>query len=188
MHEKLNRKERRALQFGTDEQRAAVRAKIDEVVRAEKAAKATVRTVTEKDGIILLPLLTDADLLDNALSYMIPYTALDEKYRGHSAYVTAKSGCSVNHYRAFLNDWFYRGLDGDPIFHFKENVAVVWPDALAKDIPNDALLRKTLLRYLGFLLGSWESAHEHKMAYCTYVLDTCLSFISWAAAPQEEHP
>lgn len=188
MHEKLNRKERRALQFGTDEQRAAVRAKIDEMVRAEKAARTPLRVVTEKEGVVLLPLLLDIDLLDNALSYMLPYEELDVEYHDLSLCIDSKSGSSLRHYRAFLNDWFYRGLDGDPIFHFKENLAVVGPDALIKDMSVDELRRRALIRYIGFLLGSWESSHEHKMAYCTYVLGMCLSYISWAAAPREEHP
>lgn len=162
----LNRKQRRALQFGTDEQRAEV------IAQAE--AKAGPRVVIEQDGVIVIPHPENGRwLMENALRWMIPYRDLDEKYKAFQLRSDEREGSSLEVYGQFIADWFYRGVK-DPVFEFKPNVRL--PGTLSPKEPK----RGIFISYLMFLLGSRESAHEHKFAYCIYVLDMCVTKVSWS--------
>lgn len=166
----LNRKQRRALQFGNPEERAAIIADIN--------AKLPPKVVKEVDGRIVIPYIDDTASVER--HWMIPYTDISEEF-GNSAWnigfnMQQTSGCEPAHYHKMLSDKFYSGLSSLKLT-LKPNVfGNPHPDC--KNVP----VERQLLRYVFLILGDWGPAHEHKFAYCTYVLHTCCSHVEWSPA------
>jgi hypothetical protein len=167
---KLARKQRRALMFGSPEEKA----KLIEELRAQEPPK----TVIEKDGAVLLPDTSKISMLTNVLDYMIPYDQIDSKYKGQAApgATNENEATDPKGYRRYVSDWFFKGLDGLKIT-FKPNLTLLGTQITSKDL--------AFKRYMSFILRSWDSRHEHKIAYAAYVCDMCCEKIEWVPAKRD---
>lgn len=167
--EGLNRKQRRALQFGAPEERAAIIAEIN--------ASLPPKVIKETDGRIVIPYINDTRAVE--YHWMIPYKELDDAYKSsvfNSFYTQQTSGDGIGHFNKMLSDKFYSGLQRLS-FTLKPNVYGN-PDPACNGIPLD----RQLLRYVFTILSDWGPAHEHKFAYCTYAMHTCCSHVEWTPA------
>ena len=164
----LNRKQRRALQFGAPEERAAIIAEIN--------ASLPPKVIKEVDGRIVIPYINDTQSVE--YHWMIPYKEIDRAYNAvNTAFnMQQTSGDGIGHYYKMLSDKFYCGLQRLS-FTLKPNVYGN-PDPACKDVPLD----RQLLRYVFTILADWGPAHEHKFAYCTYALHMCCSHVEWTPA------
>lgn len=180
---KLNRRERRAAMFGqvnelAKQQHAEGLASLGAREELAKKMEAYLKRhrvvkVEEGTGLIIIPKFDEQAYHINVLDYMIPYRELDKKYcgmiytRGDSTFANDIPG-----YAAFVSDWFYRGA-GSVRWVFKPNVVTIDLEG------NKETVRKAFLRYVGYIMGSFDPAHEHKFAYVRYVLDMCCESVSW---------
>jgi hypothetical protein len=191
MEKKLNRRERRAQQFGhhQPEHHAAGLLSAAKKLNPETDVTATElferlarRTVKEVNGIIVIPSFNEQKIYESEVQYMIPYAELDDKYKSSSSYHlhNVTEGSTPAHYHRLLMDWFYTGLIRID-FVFKSNVE------LPTGEKNQQALRKALLRYVGRILQSFEPRHEHKFAYLIYVLDTLCESASWERCDSKEN-
>jgi|SRR6478736_5189987 len=164
--EKLNRKERRLLQFGsqrcTDPEIAAsreyARDKLLHALQLKEQAKVRVIRPGDKIVIPVVEGYTDRQ-------WTLPYNEIPEKYRRVTiSYDLPTKGTATKceEYMALVLQWFYTGLEE---FSPSYRQPVVNADAF---IP-----------YLGFVLSSMTPSHEQKMAYATYIIDVCCESVYW---------
>jgi hypothetical protein len=161
---KLSRKERRALEFGRAEAREEVLKKIE----AQKG-DVPIMIIKEVDGIIRVPLISG---WHHIRFYMIPYDELDPKYRQDFMPLTVTGGSTLPVYRTLLSLWFFRGLKSLSMV-LKPNVKHAVDDTVT------GMEATRLKQYIREVLNDCGSSHAHKMAYLTYVLDTCCESIEW---------
>lgn len=160
----LSRKERRALEFGTPEQRAEVRAKME----GRKPFY-----VQEINGKITIPYIKNSESIHGYVLKEVP-----EEYLGYFLMVENQSGyaSTPKGYSTLLEKWFFLGLQQfEPTF--KPNVVAELED---ESVTSDPLKVSMLFRrYLSFLLNDWELCQGHKIAFTSYVCDVCCEQIFW---------
>lgn len=171
----MNRKERRAIQFGTAPA---------EFYKVEPTQVPTV--IKNVGGRIVIPSVENhVDSNGNKLKtwsilpFMIPRKELDDDYatayHGRRNHNGDTSGLDDRAYRLslfarFTADAFFRGVSDVKI--------VLKPEVVCH--PNEeGSLSDQFWRYFYAILSSYDPEHNHKMVYCMYMLDMCVSFISW---------
>lgn len=157
----MNRKERRALQFGTPEAVADTLAKI----AAEKNEALAMRVLRIINGVVYVPIVQPR-CTDDVRTWMLPEKDIDPKY------YRATTDPKLARYSEFLTHWFYRGIKV-PDFVFR-------PEAMTGIVHR--VKRHTLLAYMDFILEDRAPSHGHKMAYLVYVLDMCVEELTWEVA------
>lgn len=163
----MNRSQRRIMEFGTPEQKAALKAELEDLYP---------HVVRERNGTIVVPYIHDTAPVE--LAWMIPYRDIPVKYSNLSDSPSSSRdthGSTPQHYRRMLTDKFYRGLS--------ELSLVLRPNVIANPSPDINVKRlnaeRQLILYVMTILADFGPSHEHKFAYCTYVLDTCCTSVSW---------
>lgn len=169
MTKTLNRKERRALQFGTLEARTAIETKLK--------LREPFFVVADAEQIVI-PVIQIGDL--RIAPFMMPYQDIPEVYRSsiwpsprNQDVGTAKTPAD---YQSIMTIWFYCGLTQfDPVL--RPNVVVE-----GSHPREPGLWERALRRYLSTILNDRDISHEHKMDYAAYVCDACCTEIFWTAS------